>query len=849
MTDFNLSLGRKGKYGEFDSSDVKEGTKKADLQSEVSRNIFDAFDNDNDGTLNEIEIEKLLAQLKDAAKNDKLSKREAKKLLKLEGLKGVKAEHLFNFLKEITAAGVEDDYSAYDDGSMGLEIKGSQNAADEEDIITEEDFEAAADKEEDLIDNSKAYLENGRVIKFGDDGKSILVQENENSEPVKLQIDDDGNIISYAKNGESFKMTAKRLGLPTEGERFDQFVALNEKAAAKGYFLVGGKVKIPAEAVDTLALDKVNVNSDAEIAAYNKLISKQKEEAAADEVESQAGETSSELTDEEFRKKYPYIARPEEGKPAYEPPKWEAPPQFEPGPVPVDEKPATPAPSAPAETMETPEHQAPVSSDKTPGGNPKQLSVTKDDFTLESIRKRYPAEKYEECKTGENSVAFKNKTTGETVFGIRGCGTEKVVATIFKDGNPKTVMAIYNNENRFQRQQYDDNGVLKSLASYDGTTGKIYLEEEFSDGRKVKFIKYNDNGLKTEETIYRSENQDDIEIKKYQSDGTLISSYDGLTKKTTCPLAEELKEYIYAKNAMGLPVSKDKEIKETVLNKLNEENTSIIMEAYREATGVDLFKDISDEWAISSSDMKEIRNHLETCLAKKYGYDPHYKNNRSQVINEHHKGEPYQVTQKDDIIRIKNINTKEVCTVNLEKLFKNVPLDKKIHLKAIVQKLPGEVLADMSVEAGIIDYAPTDEDGVSGFYLEGSDSITTDTSAETLVHELGHAVDYNGWIINTSSIEASEDFKKIFEEEMKNFTDAGNKPWDGDNTAQADVGYHYCTKNMREMFAECYTYLMTGDNQSKGVIEKYFPKCLAFIDNHIAQVREENSFKRRSILS
>lgn len=846
MSEFNLSLGRKGKAGEFDSTDIKDGTKKKDLKSKISQNIFDAFDNDKDGALNEIEIEKLLAQLKDAAKNDNLSKREAKKLLKLEGLKGVKAEKLFEFLKEVAAVEVEDDYSAYKDG-MGVDIKTNQNPQEE---VAEEEF-TEENPDEEIIDNTKAYFKNGRVMTLGDDGKSILVQENENSEPVKLQVDEEGNVISYAKNGESFKMTAKRLGIPTDGPEYEKFKELNEKASKKGYFLVGGKVIVPSDAVENLALDKVNVNPDNEIAAYTKFMSNKKAEAE----KAQEAQKTKDISDEEFRKKYPGIAKPDENT-KYEPPKWEIP--AIPG-MPVTESKSE---DKPVDTKPQGGSEKTDSSVKTPEGNPKKLAVTMEDFKIENIKKRYPEDKYNESTNDEGITSFTDKKSGKIVFGISHSETGDMLAILYKNGKIHNSIHYSKAENTFTRQQHDENEDIKSQAFYDAGDGKIKRELLAKpDGTITNAITYNINGNKTEEKIYRSDNDDnDYEIEYYQNDGTLISTYNGKTENHNCPIANELQDFIYAKNSMGLPVSKDKEIKETVLKKINLENISVILEAYKKSTGVDLLQDISDEWAISSSDLKEIKDHIKKCAETKHEYKSDFENPSSQVKNEFHTGPEFSVKQKNDVITVKNKSTGKEHSIDLNKLLRIVSPDKQVKLKQVIQNLPGEVLEDLSIEVDTLYEA--EQDGNTGaFYNEGADTISIfnifingsdsismiDINQNNLVHEIGHAVDFNGYFSNTSTIGDNKNFVKVNEQEMEKYVEAGNKRFDvNDNTTHLsnDKTYNYCTMSDLEMFAECYSLLMTGECNSKECILKYFPETLKAVKEHINNTRKLPESKR-----
>lgn len=114
-------------------------------------------------------------------------------------------------------------------------------------------------------------LESGRIltVKQNDSGEAVVtIQENENSEPVEIHYDENGNIISHAKEGESFAQTAKRLGIEKGTPEYEKFKELNSKAAKKGWFIVGAEVKIPAGMEDKINLDGLNVDVKAEVDKY-----------------------------------------------------------------------------------------------------------------------------------------------------------------------------------------------------------------------------------------------------------------------------------------------------------------------------------------------------------------------------------------------------------------------------------------------------------------------------------------------------------------------------------------------------------------------------------------------------
>ena len=101
-----------------------------------------------------------------------------------------------------------------------------------------------------------------------------------------------------------------------------------------------------------------------------------------------------------------------------------------------------------------------------------------------------------------------------------------------------------------------------------------------------------------------------------------------------------------------------------------------------------------------------------------------------------------------------------------------------------------------------------------------------------IVHELGHAID-NRNILKYST--QSEEFKKVFEEEMKAYEAAGNQRYDGTYRAVPN----YCTTNEKEMFAECYTMLMFGKPSSSSgeLILQYFPKTLEMCKKILQETR------------
>ena len=115
--------------------------------------------------------------------------------------------------------------------------------------------------------DNKTVFENGRIMIKTPDGTTL---QDPNGEPVEIKYDEDGNILSNAKSGETFVQTAERLGIKKGTIEFEKFKELNQKAFKNGWFNVGAEVKIPAGMEDKINLDGLNVDSSAEVSKFEK---------------------------------------------------------------------------------------------------------------------------------------------------------------------------------------------------------------------------------------------------------------------------------------------------------------------------------------------------------------------------------------------------------------------------------------------------------------------------------------------------------------------------------------------------------------------------------------------------
>ena len=122
------------------------------------------------------------------------------------------------------------------------------------------------------------------------DGEEVVVEaeplleaefKDESGKPIKVEYDGEGNTYVYVKEGESFKMTAKRvLGKDATEEQIAKFRELNAGLIKKfgknknvEAFHVGAKIRVPGElAYNEDTKEILSIKSKDEIAAYTKAV-------------------------------------------------------------------------------------------------------------------------------------------------------------------------------------------------------------------------------------------------------------------------------------------------------------------------------------------------------------------------------------------------------------------------------------------------------------------------------------------------------------------------------------------------------------------------------------------------
>lgn len=204
--------------------------------------------------------------------------------------------------------------------------------------------------------------------------------------------------------------------------------------------------------------------------------------------------------------------------------------------------------------------------------------------------------------------------------------------------------------------------------------------------------------------------------------------------------------------------------------------------------------------------------------------------------------------------RIKN--TEHI--IDFDKLLEEFTPIERIYLKEEILKMNPQAIEDLSIEIKKL----KKQDLFNGhcYYNPLNNTINIppqrifNSRMSNITHELGHAVDCNGFI-NISPIIRTK-YIKLFIENLKKFLADGNnkhsyvneyaKKWFPKTFKNLKSGNAYSSENMFEMFAECYAYIMNGrtDTTKKEILEKYFSENVEMTHQILNEIREMPDEKR-----
>lgn len=268
-----------------------------------------------------------------------------------------------------------------------------------------------------------------------------------------------------------------------------------------------------------------------------------------------------------------------------------------------------------------------------------------------------------------------------------------------------------------------------------------------------------------------------------------------------------------------------------------------------------LSKELEQERKIKLKEEKLYKELLaeNKKLEDKYGKFKIHKIDDYNYITEKN-GVKYKINLGYLYLSVTNMETGENASTNLNNRFANTKYQDREKLTEILKTYPGDVLMDFIKENVKIDTKIEDpkilkemkEKNFSGAHINENNTIYFRNGAYSkldLAHEFGHALD--GGFYDDEGMSSSKEFKDTFNEEFKNC-----------KTELPGLSVYrdmYAIENNDEMFAECYTLLMTGKcaRSYAGLVSKYFPKTLALVEKYINKRREEDTETRsgRSIES
>ena len=234
---------------------------------------------------------------------------------------------------------------------------------------------------------------------------------------------------------------------------------------------------------------------------------------------------------------------------------------------------------------------------------------------------------------------------------------------------------------------------------------------------------------------------------------------------------------------------------------------------------------------------------------------------RPKIQNDYYEGEhSYKREFGENTITITNTDTNELTTLDLTNLLAPFNADDKAKVINALKLMPAEALIDLNTEV-TFSGEQTDK-GSGGQYSSVIDKVFLsggNMDVETIIHELGHAIDARRNSENQNLYETdSENFSSIFNEEMKAYIAKGySKSYTiyqhGSNNVEINTnnslngGSNYATNSPQEMFAECYTLCMLGHCQSMETIKEHFPRTFECAKEILKQTRELSVDQRHKV--
>ena len=229
---------------------------------------------------------------------------------------------------------------------------------------------------------------------------------------------------------------------------------------------------------------------------------------------------------------------------------------------------------------------------------------------------------------------------------------------------------------------------------------------------------------------------------------------------------------------------------------------------------------------------------------------PNLRIENSQIKNEYYTSDmvydvQYNIKEFGGNITIYNKTTGVTRIIDINKMTKYMSEIDFCEFISDIQTYPAEVLEDMAIELTKI----TGHSGNEKYLLDNIDALyysndITPTmfnprNKEANVHEIGHGIDYTYLSGKNENMSCSGAFFKTFKAELSEYLKKGNKQFIvKDEKTHDENSWNYCTRNEKEMFAECYALLMLGNCDNKNTILTHFKKTLREAEKLLKEIRK-----------
>ena len=537
-------------------------------------------------------------------------------------------------------------------------------------------------------------------------------------------------------------------------------------------------------------------------------------------------------------------------------------------------------------------------------------------YNIENLRKNYPSDKYQIKRERVNDET--NEWGGEIppvwAYHIYDKSNQKEVLSVTPSvndyGESGDIKATYFDNGKISREliftKYNDN-----VTEYVYRNGIKYHSEyekgkqislEYTDPKTKKIVSIG-NPSSPDKVITIKSDEMTIDETRYYKNGKLFvveKGHESIHYDNTGSYAYSISWNAgYKHLEIRYPKLKDfcrslrngntAEAKK-IMDTIDKDNYKMFLLTYTQNYKQDLIKEIQDSGiddSVKNQMIKKIRDltNEEFKITVKH-----------RVTQSPNGGDKYSIDLNGDILTVKNQRTGKVSKINFNELLSECSEFEKAKLKKVLaEQMPGNVLEDLSVEIRKLKVQPKYDDDyeyedfkTAGTYHSNNDYIYIDASMlyglaedgmdrwiskwisddmlneniiEILTHEIGHSIDYNGYIFNTASSSGGK-FYEAFKREMEEYKKAGKVPYNKNDKnfkyerdtrfnqetgeIESDSNTVYATSSEREMFAECYTLIMLGDCQSKDHILKYFPETFKAAQELLKEIRQKSDNERQN---